>query len=163
MGKLGWLIAFIYVACTALRLARFNTQVNAEKRYFQGLPCPSAAAVMATTFWLGSEFHLTPDFWVVSWNVLVTLLMAFLMVSRVRYYSFKELDVRGKVPFVAILAIVALFVAIAIDPPEMLFFSFTVYALSGPLLTLLQLRKRRQTRRRQEAQGQQVDVKKPHS
>lgn len=164
LGKFGWLIVFMYVACTALRLARFNTQVNnADKRYFQGLPCPSAAAVMAATIWIGNEFHLPADFWVISWSVLVTVFMALLMVSRVRYYSFKEFDVRGKVPFVAVLVIVALFVAIAIDPPELLFLGFSLYALSGPLLTLLQLRKRRRARRRQEAQGQTIGIKKPNS
>ncbi len=146
-GKLGWLIAFIYVAATALRLARFNTQADADKRYFQGLPCPSAAAVVASTIWICSKFHLQANFLVVFWNAAIVLLMALLMVSRVRYYSFKELDFRGRISFVTVLLVVVSFVAIAIDPAHMLFLGFSAYAVSGIVLTLWQLRKRRKLRR----------------
>lgn len=143
MGKLGWLAAFIYTAAAALRLARFNTQVGvADKRYFQGLPSPAAAATVAALVWLGNDY-----LWEGRIPMLiafgVTLLVGVLMVSNIRYYSFKDLDLKGKVPFVTILAIVLVFVFISIDPPQILFAVFLVYVFSGPVWTLVELRKRR--------------------
>lgn len=147
LGKFGWLIAFVYTAAVALRLARFNTQLEtADKRYFQGLPCPPAAAVMASFAWLcyQNEWH----------NIYVSILTAIfavaasvLMVSNLRYYSFKEIDFKGKVPFLYVLVLIILFVAIALNPAIVLFAGFSIYALSGPTLTLIYIQKMRKQRR----------------
>ncbi len=145
-GKLGWLAAFVYTAGAALRLARFNTQVGiADKRYFQGLPSPSAAAVVAGMVWVGDDLGVT----VLDWSIpalFVTVAMGILMVSNIRYHSFKELDLRNKVPFVAILLVVLVFVFASIDPPKVFFGGFLLYALSGPVITLWYLRKHRKER-----------------
>lgn len=147
LGKLGWLAAFVYAAAGALRLARFNTQVGiADKRFFQGLASPAAAAIVAGAVWVGNAYGfdgaqlMMPMFF-------LTVTAGLLMVSNVRYYSFKELDLKGKVPFVAVLAIVLVFVFISIDPPWVLFGFFLLYALSGPIMTLVLLQRRRRERR----------------
>jgi CDP-diacylglycerol--serine O-phosphatidyltransferase len=146
LGKLGWLAAFVYTAGTALRLARFNTQVGrADKRYFQGLASPAAAAVMAGLIWIGHDYQLEGRL-VAIIAFVVTTLMGVLMVSNVRYRSFKDLDLKGRVPFVAILIVVLVFVLISIDPPQILFTVFSLYALSGPVITLITLRRRRARR-----------------
>lgn len=146
MGKFGWMVAFIYAACGALRLARFNTQVGiADKRFFQGLPSPAAAACIAGWVWLGHNYELDTSV-LTTVATPLTFITAILMVSTVRYHSFKELDLRGKVPFMVILGLVLLFALIAIDPPIVLFSAFMIYALSGPVLTLIQLRKHRNER-----------------
>ncbi len=146
MGKFGWMIAFIYTACAALRLARFNTQVGvADKRYFQGLPSPAAAACIAGWVWLGTTEHYSQG---VTANVGMALTFAcgLLMVSSMRYHSFKELDLKGKVPFVVMLIVVLIVALIANNPPWVLFFGFLIYALSGPVVTLIKLRKHRSER-----------------
>ena len=154
LGKLGWLAAFIFTAGAALRLARFNTQVGTTgKRYFQGLPSPAAAALLAGMVWVGTDYELAgiglrfPAF-------VVTLLAGVLMVSNIRYRSFKDLDLKGKVPFVAILVVVLVFVFISIDPPQVLFGIFLAYGISGPAITLITLRKRKAERLQQQNQGQ---------
>jgi CDP-diacylglycerol--serine O-phosphatidyltransferase len=132
LGKLGWLAAFIYVAGAGLRLARFNTQVGlADKRYFRGLPSPAAAALIIGFIWVlhssgvpGRELSLLA--------MMVTVLAGVLMVSNVRYRSFKDLDLRGRVPFVTILAVPLVFVLVFLDPPQVLFLVFLGYGLSGP-------------------------------
>lgn len=140
LGKVGWLAAFLYAAATALRLARFNTQVEtADKRYFQGLPCPPAAGVIAGLIWFSHEHHFSGTH--LRFVALpIAIIIACLMVSNVRYHSFKKIDMRGKVPFVMILLLVLLFVAVALDPAQNLFLIFFVFALSGPILTLWQRR-----------------------
>jgi CDP-diacylglycerol--serine O-phosphatidyltransferase len=147
MGKLGWLAAFIYTAGAALRLARFNTQLGiADKRYFQGLASPSAAAIVSGMVWVGDLY--LPSNKVVNMTALVlTLLAGLLMVSNVRYHSFKGIDLRGKVPFVTILLVVLVLVLISYEPPIILFGGFLIYAISGPILTLWQLKQRRAERR----------------
>ncbi len=141
LGKLGWLIAFVYTAATALRLARFNTQPHdADKRYFQGLPCPAAAAVIAGLVWLGNSYELE-GLLVDIPTAIVTLSVAALMVSTIRYYSFKQVDLKGRVPFVVVLIPVVILAAIAIDPPQILFTVFFVYAFSAPAITLWQIRR----------------------
>ncbi len=145
LGKIGWLIAFIYTAATALRLARFNTQVGHEdKRYFQGLPCPAAAALIAGLVWLGYVYDIE-GYLIVIPGGLLTLLAAAFMVSSIRFNSFKQIDLKGKVPFMVPVLVVLILAAIAIEPPEMLFALFLCYALSGPILTLWQLRKMRKS------------------
>jgi len=147
MGKLGWLVAFIYTAAAALRLARFNTQVDtADKRYFQGLASPAAAAIVAGMVWVGDIY--LPEGPVLQYSSLVmTLLAGVLMVSNVRYHSFKGIDLKNKVPFMAMLIIVLVFVLVTYDPPSVLFSVFLIYALSGPVMTLIQLRQRRAERK----------------
>ncbi len=148
LGKLGWLAAFMYAAATALRLARFNTQVaNTDKRFFQGLPSPAAAAVIAAGVWFGESFDLHNALAVPGVSMAVTILAALLMVSNVRYYSFKDLDLRGRVPFVAVLAIVMVFVLISLEPASVLLILFGGYAISGIGETWWQRRKRRAARR----------------
>lgn len=142
LGKLGWIAAFIYCVGAALRLARFNTQLEvADKRFFQGLPSPSAAALVAGFVWIAydNEVSALSVRWV-AWGV--TLFAGLSMVSNSRYYSFKSLNFRKSVPFVAVLAIVLIFVLISIDPPQVLFYGFVIYALSGHLYWLYDKTKR---------------------
>ncbi|MCE9685552.1 CDP-diacylglycerol--serine O-phosphatidyltransferase [Shewanella sp. AS16] len=143
LGKIGWLAAFIYCAGAALRLARFNTQVGvADKRYFQGLASPAAAAVIAGSIWCGHQYDISGAD--VSWIVaLVTALVGLLMVSNFRYHSFKEVDWRGKVNFIVILLLVGVFVVISVQPALILCVGFYLYALSGPVITIRTLRKLR--------------------
>jgi len=141
LGKLGWLAAFFYVAATALRLARFNIQgmkSEVSKRYFQGLNCTAAAGCLAGFIWVleiyGCNGHFT--------NILagvVTVLIATLMVSNVRYRSFKDSDFKNKVSFLVILIVVILFVGVALSPPEVLFGIFFTYAVSGPMMAVADL------------------------
>ncbi len=146
-GKLGWLAAFFYAAATALRLARFNTQVEtADKRYFQGLPCPLAAAVVAGLVWFSTDYGLAGTQMMPA-AFAVTIIAGSLMVSNVRYYSFKELDLKGRVPFIRILVVVLVFVLVSSDPPLVLFALSVLYVLSGPVLTLVFVRRRRAARR----------------
>lgn len=147
LGKLGWLGAFVYTAGAALRLARFNTQAaSSDKRFFQGLPSPASAAMVAGAVWIGVDNGFKgEEVAVLAW--IITVLGGVLMVSNFRYYSFKELDLRGKVPFVAMLLVVLIFVFISIDPPQVLFFLFLAYVFSGPVMTMILLRKKRQERR----------------
>lgn len=158
LGKFGWLVAFLYAAATALRLARFNTQLGVtDKRYFQGLPCPAAAATVAGLVWVGVEYEMTGDMLHIPATVL-TVLVSLLMVSNIRYHSFKEPNLlRGKVPFVALLLVVFAFVTIAIHPPQMLFVGFVAYAISGPVLTLIHLRQHRMSHRSAQSQANSND------
>lgn len=147
LGKLGWLAAFVFAAAGALRLARFNTQVHTlDKRYFQGLPIPAAAGFIASMVWLGVEYAI-PGGSIVVLVALFTVMVAALMVSNIRYHSFKQIDLKGRVPFVAILLIVLIFVGISLDPPKVLFLIFFCYALWGPVFTLWNLRKTRALRK----------------
>jgi CDP-diacylglycerol--serine O-phosphatidyltransferase len=135
MGKLGWLVAFVYAVAAALRLARFNTHASLEKRCFQGLPSPSAAALLASFIWVITDYNLNPtDFRIII--LIMTLVAAILMVSNVPFRSFKDLDLRGHVPFAVLLGIVTALVVVVYDPPRVLFAGFLVYTLSGPILWL---------------------------
>lgn len=148
LGKLGWLAAFFYAAATALRLARFNTQLgSADKRYFQGLPCPAAAAVLAGWMWVCVENGLSGS-GIPGITLAITVGMGVLMVSNIRFHSFKEFDLKGRVPFMTLLAVVVIFVLVSTDPPFVLFTVTFCFALSGPVLTLFQIRKRRAERRK---------------
>ena len=147
LGKLGWLAAFFYAAAAALRLARFNTQIaTADKRYFQGLPCPMAAAVMAGFLWFATDFGFA-GVNMVAITMIITITTGVLMVSNVRFHSFKELDLRGRVPFMAVLLVVLALVFVAADPALVLFVAALAYAVSGPIMTLLFIRRRRASRR----------------
>ena len=144
-GKIGWLVAFLYAACAALRLARFNSQVaHVDKRVFVGLASPAAAGLVASfvwTFhdlgWSGSELRYAA--------LAVTVAAGLLMVSRVRYSSFKgsgDGPKAERVPFAAMVGAIAVLIALVIDPPKLLFAATVLYALSGPVLWL---RRRRVT------------------
>ncbi len=146
LGKLGWLAAFIYTASAALRLARFNTQVGtADKNYFQGLASPAAAAIIAGLVWVGNDY-IEPGRAMNIASLVLTAAVGLLMVSNFRYHSFKGIDLRGKVPFITMLLFVLVIVLITYDPPIVLFTVFFGYALSGPIMTLVQLRQRRAQR-----------------
>ncbi len=157
LGKVGWLAAFLYAAATALRLARFNTQVKVQdKRFFQGLPCPPAAGVIAGLVWCSAEYQVAGKTMMVFTMILV-IYLAFAMVSNIRYHSFKEVDFKGKVPFVSILVMVLLFACVAIDPAQVLYILLLSFALSGPIMTLWGRQKkrirRRAIKRRREERG----------
>ncbi|RMF19420.1 MAG: CDP-diacylglycerol--serine O-phosphatidyltransferase [Gammaproteobacteria bacterium] len=142
LGKFGWVAAFIYVAGAALRLARFNTQIGSvDKKYFVGLPSPSAAAIVAGAVWSLHELTTTGGL-----NVFMALLVAsagILMVSNVLYSSFKDIDLRGRVPFFIILIIVLVLSIIALDPARTLFGGFLIYTLSGPFQACRRFLKKR--------------------
>lgn len=147
-GKLGWLVAFIYTAAVALRLARFNTQVEtADKNYFQGLNCTFAGALVSS--FAGVCQQQDWPFELISiLSAIIAIVSAVLMVSNVRYYSFKGLDFKGKVPFLYVLLIVIFFVAVAVNPTVVVFIGSLIYALSGPLQTLFVLHRMRKQRRK---------------
>ncbi len=147
LGKVGWLTAFVYAASTALRLARFNTQLaNNDKRYFKGLPCPAAAAVIAGSIWLAEQYTISG--YGLAWLMgLITFTVGVLMVTNIRYYSSKDIDFKSSVPFLYIMALVLILVGIATYPALVLTISFTTYAISGPVHTLLRLRQRRKERK----------------
>jgi CDP-diacylglycerol--serine O-phosphatidyltransferase len=143
LGKFGWLAAFVYTTAAALRLARFNTQVGiADKRYFQGLPSPSAAAIVAGGVWFGVDHAIAGGDVALVAGVL-TLAVGLLMVSNIRYQSFKQIDFRGKVPFFAVVAVALGAAVVLSQPATILFLGFFLYALSGPVMTLVGLRRRR--------------------
>ena len=152
LSKLGWLAAFFYTVMAALRLARFNVQLGStDKRYFIGLPSPSAAAIVTGFVWFGTDLGLTGT--QLLWPALVVTVGAgALMFSNILYLSFKQVDLRGPVPFVAALLVVLLFVLTSMDPPKVLFGGFLIYGLSGPLLFLVRLRQR--VRRRNQIPGE---------
>ncbi|RQO36173.1 CDP-diacylglycerol--serine O-phosphatidyltransferase [Herminiimonas sp. KBW02] len=131
MGKLGWLAAFVYCAGGALRLARFNTNIAVvDKRYFQGLPSPAAAALVAGFIWLMQDLGFVgPDLSWIAWGI--TLYAGLTMVTNVPFYSFKDINFRKSVPFIGIFLIVLAFVVVSSDPPKVLFGLFVLYGLSG--------------------------------
>ena len=131
MGKLGWLAAFVYCAGAALRLARFNTNIAVvDKRFFQGLPSPAAAALVAGFIWLMDDLRIAgTDFRWLSW--IITVYSGLTMVTNVPFYSFKDVNFKKSVPFIAIFLIVLIFVAVSSDPPKVLFGLFVIYGLSG--------------------------------
>ncbi|MGH8713254.1 MAG: CDP-diacylglycerol--serine O-phosphatidyltransferase [Casimicrobiaceae bacterium] len=131
MGKLGWIAAFVYVAGAALRLARFNTMLEvADKRYFQGLPSPAAAALVAGFVWIVDDNAIDPES--IRWLAwVVTVFAGLTMVTNLKYYSFKTINLRRSVPFVAVFLIVFFFALVSYQPPLVLFGGFVVYALAG--------------------------------
>jgi CDP-diacylglycerol--serine O-phosphatidyltransferase len=144
LGKFGWSVAFIYLACAALRLARFNTQIETtDSHYFTGLPSPSAAAIIASTVWVCNDLGWVGSELPYELSVLVGLLTAtvgFLMIANFPYYSFKDLDFRGRVPFVVIILVVLAFGLVTLDPPSVFLVVFLIYAASGPFMKLVRRR-----------------------
>jgi CDP-diacylglycerol---serine O-phosphatidyltransferase len=132
LGKLGWVFTFIYMACAALRLARFNTQSSLDS--FTGLASPSAAAIIASAIWVWSEAmgESDPSLAAAVFMGIVTAGVGLLMVSNFRYYSPKALNVKGRVPFFTLVAAALVFAVMLADPPRVLLVLFGLYALSGP-------------------------------
>jgi CDP-diacylglycerol--serine O-phosphatidyltransferase len=141
LGKLGWIAAFIYCAGAALRLARFNTQLEvSDKRFFQGLPSPASAALIAGMVWVLNDYDISGA--EVSWLAwVVTVFAGLTMVSNLRYYSGKDINLRKSVPFVAVLLVVLAFVLISYRPPEVLFGIFVLYGLSAYVMAIYWWRK----------------------
>lgn len=147
-GKAGWLAAFIYVACAALRLARFNTQIGkTDKRFFIGLPSPTAAALMAGTVWVFANLDIQGAN-LIALAFITTIVSGLLMVSNVSYYSFKDFNLQNKVPFIVMLGIVLAIVLVMFDPPKVLFGVFLIYTLSGPVIWLTRRYRRLQRRKK---------------
>jgi len=146
LGKLGWIAAFVYCAGAALRLARFNTMLEvADKRYFQGLPSPAAAALVAGFVWIMDDAAINPESirW---WAWLVTVFAGLTMVSNLKYYSFKTINLRRSVPFVVVFLILMFFVLVSYQPAIVLFAGFVAYALSGYVWSgWLEIKRRRGT------------------
>jgi len=140
LGKTGWLISFIYTAATALRLARFNTHQSDEKRYFSGLPSPSAAAFVTFWVWSMHEFEIHGSSITII-SAMIVFFAGLMMVSNIRYRSFKDFDAKSRVPFVVLIGVVLIFSLIFFDPPRVLFLMALAYALSGPLTWLFRYRK----------------------
>src|SRR5262245_11755384 len=148
-NKLGWIAAFIYCACAALRLARFNTQLEvADKRFFQGLPSPAAACVIAGMVWALNEYQIRgADVRWLAWCL--TVFAGLTMVSNLKYYSGKDINLRKSVSFPVVVAIalsVVALMAVSSTLPEMLFILFLCYALSGYVIAAWDLLRRRNRR-----------------
>lgn len=133
LGKVGWIAAFIYAVGAALRLARFNTMIGSQdKRYFTGLPSPSAAAIVAGVIWASESAGVSGE-QVASIMALLVPITGLLMVSNVKYRSFKDLNIKGRVPFVVLLIAVLVLVLIALEPALVLAGIFCAYGLWGLL------------------------------
>ncbi|MFQ5585932.1 MAG: CDP-diacylglycerol--serine O-phosphatidyltransferase [Thermodesulfobacteriota bacterium] len=140
-GRYGWLAAFLYVVCGALRLARFNVQITTvESRNFKGLPIPAAAILVASTvllfFYIGQE-EITKHITV----LIMVYSLAYLMVSSVHYYSFKELNLSKRMPFRFLVGLVLVLIVVAAEPSVMIFVLALAYVVSGPVMTLVSRRK----------------------
>ena len=142
VGRAGWLIAFLYTAATALRLARFNTLTLKDNRFFYGLPCPTAAAFIVFWAWSFEVSGISGES--LSWaSAVLTLGASILMVTNIKFYSFKDFDAKNKIPFVALVLLLLGFVLIYFDPPRVLFLMTFSYVASGPVGWLLRRRKGR--------------------
>lgn len=141
LGKLGWLASFVYAVAVVLRLARFNVRHGNDKRYFQGLACTPAAGIIAGLVWVANNLGLYGP----SLSVMVAMIMVtvgLLMVSNIPYRSFKDIDMKGSVPFMMMVVVVLVLVLVAIDPPTVLFLIFALYGCSGPALRFWSLIKK---------------------
>ncbi|MEE8494909.1 MAG: CDP-diacylglycerol--serine O-phosphatidyltransferase [Xanthomonadales bacterium] len=148
-GKLGWLAAFLFVACAALRLARFNTQAaSADKSTFQGLASPAAAGTLVTTIWFFIDQGITGE--TVRWLIwFETVILGLLMFSRIRYFSGKSWPKGDRIPSGFLFLVVLVFVLLALDPPAVMLLIGITYVGSGLVVTLLgrQQWKNRRSRR----------------
>jgi CDP-diacylglycerol--serine O-phosphatidyltransferase len=146
LNKLGWIVSFVYCSGAALRLARFNTNVGiADKRFFQGLPSPAAAALIAGMVWVSTDNSLSPkDFlWLKSSACLLTFIGGISMVSNFPFWSGKNINLRKSVPFIVVIALALAFALGALYPPGVFFGLFVCYALSGYALSFWRWRRRR--------------------
>ena len=144
LGRLGWIVAFAYCAATALRLARFNVNTDVvDKRFFQGLPSPAAAALVAGFVWIVDDFNIQRTDWLHAVSCVVTLFAAITMVTSVPFYSFKDINFRRSVPFWTVLMIVLALILVSANPPIVLFGLFVAYSLSGYVIWGWNFRKMR--------------------
>ena len=148
LGRFGWIAAFVYCAGAALRLARFNTNIEViDKRFFQGLPSPAAAALVAGFIWLASDNKIPVSDYGIPWvAAFLTLYAGITMVSNVPFYSFKDINLRRSVPFAVILLVVLAFVLVSTDPPLVLFLLFVGYGVSGYVFWLWKSRRKPEPR-----------------
>lgn len=152
-GKLGWLVAFFYAVAAALRLARYNSRLpTSDKRYFEGLPSPSAAALVAGVVWLATVVEASGVFAMVA-GLSLTAMAGALMVSRLAYYSGKDFNLGERIPFGYVLLIPAVFILISLNPPTVLFLLFFGYAVSAPAVAAVRLLRRRRRRRARDAES----------
>lgn len=136
LGRFGSLVAFIYIACAALRLARFNVAASSDKTHFTGVPSPGAAAMIASTVWVFVDAGITPS----DYNVGLALLMiamALAMVSNIKYRSFKDFEFRDKMPFVGLIVLVLIIAFVYLDPPSAFLAIGSIYMISGAVFYLL--------------------------
>ncbi|HLX81248.1 MAG TPA: CDP-diacylglycerol--serine O-phosphatidyltransferase [Burkholderiales bacterium] len=144
MGKLGWIAAFVYCAGAALRLARFNVNMDVvDRRYFQGIPSPAAAALLAGLVWVFDDFGIDRELWLSMIAWVFTMYAGITMVTNVPFYSFKEFNLKRAVPFWVMLAFVAGLAVVSLRPPVVLFLLCLAYAVSGYVLWGMGLRARR--------------------
>jgi CDP-diacylglycerol--serine O-phosphatidyltransferase len=150
-GKFGWLAAFVFVACGALRLARFNVQSSSgETKYFKGLPIPAAASMLALTILL--YLRLIETGWVKDIIILIMIwVLSFLMVSNLRYFSFKELNLSKRKPFNLFILVILSMIVIIMEPTIMLFLFVLTYVFSGPVNMVIAWQKKRALKRMESA------------
>ena len=144
-SKIAWIACFIYVASAAIRLARFNSKIQTQdKKYFIGLASPAAAAVIICYAWVleVSNVNIANYNWM---SLLLLPLLSFLMISNITYYSFKDFNIRHKVPHISLFIIALILSFVSFDPPLVLFSFFILYALSGPAMYLLRLIKKKKS------------------
>lgn len=142
LGRLGWIAAFAYCAGAALRLARFNTNIDVvDKRFFQGLPSPAGAALIVGFVWIVNDFGIDRVTWLRAAACALTIFAGVSMVTSVPFYSFKDFNLRKSVPFWAILLIVLAMILVSSHPPTVLFACFLAYAVSGYVFWLWDFRK----------------------
>ncbi|MCX7092796.1 MAG: CDP-diacylglycerol--serine O-phosphatidyltransferase [Methylobacter sp.] len=147
LGKVGLFAAFVHMAGGALRLARFNTQLaTADKNYFQGLPSPAAAAILAGFIWICLEYDYDIELFKY-FALVLTVSTGLLMVSNFRYSSFKSIDLKGRVPFIVAIAVMLAIAFVMAQPQVMLFALFLGYAISGPAITLIMRKRKLQERK----------------
>ena len=148
VGKVGWLVAFIYTVCTALRLARFLSMDDQDNKHFsRGLTTTMAAGFIASVLWFCTKHDITGDS-IKSVILVITLFIALLKVSTIPFRSFKDFDARNRIPFLAIVIIVLVLAFVALDPPDVFLAVFGLYVLSGPVMYVVRKFKKRQRRAR---------------
>lgn len=140
-GEIGWLIAFLYAACTGLRLAKFNIAPS-DKSYFYGLATPAAAAVVASFIWVVTKYQLS-DFWVHDVVLVLAIVLSLLKVSSIPYRSFKDVDLKAKVSLLAIIIFIFILVFVWAEPALVLLAFFGLYALTGPIFWLVHRMRRK--------------------
>lgn len=144
LSKLGWLLVFLYIAATVLRLARFNAQQDSVKKYFfRGMPCPAAAALLMSFVWAWQTIGYSRDdaIWICC---ALAILASIAMVSNLSYFSLKQIDLKSRVPFITILILICILSVAALDVPKFLFVLSVLYFCSGPFLLLSKLFKKHQ-------------------
>jgi CDP-diacylglycerol---serine O-phosphatidyltransferase len=144
-GRLGWLAAFLYVAAAAFRLARFNSNVGQDRRFFQGLASPAAAAGVAAMVWLATHYEIDRQYGLAALvaGITVTAMAGLLMMSRFAYLSFKDVSAGKRLRFAQLLAIPLVIIVIASKPEITVFALFVIYASSGPAAWLWRRRRNR--------------------